>query len=113
MVVLSLTEGLTAIDPTTVVFHSEVPAGYTVVPRRMAEVKAITVTRETNLKGDKQVAVADAVASAYDVPLLNVPGFNNKSTEIRINFSGDLDGLKRQSLHRPGPKGHDPGKNAF
>ncbi|MEO7673600.1 MAG: hypothetical protein ABIU09_05930 [Pyrinomonadaceae bacterium] len=105
MVVLSPTEGLTTIDPKTVVFQSELPAGYTVVPRRTAEVKAVTVTRATNLKGDKQVAIAETVSSTYDVPLLNVPGFNNKSTEIRINFSGDLEGLKGKAYIDPGQKG--------
>lgn len=113
MVVLSPTEGITAIDPTTVVFHSEVPAGYTIVPRRESSVKAVVVTRATTPSGDKQVAVADTVASTYDVPLLNVPSFSTKTTEIRINFSGDLDGLKGKAYINSGQKGTTQVKMRF
>lgn len=82
MVVLSPTEGLTTFDPTTaVMFRSDVPAGYTIVPRRVV--------------GDtKAVAVAGTPASAYDVPMLNVHTFGDKTRELKIKFGGDLKGLE-------------------
>jgi hypothetical protein len=83
MLVLSPTEGLKTIDNTAVVFRSEVPKGYAVVP-----------TRITSTDSTKAIAVTDAVASTYDVPLLNVPAFGDNTTEIRIDFSGELAGLK-------------------
>lgn len=83
MLVLSPTEGMKTIDNTAVMFRSEVPQGYAVVP-----------TRVTSSGGTKAVAVTDTVGSTYDVPLLNVPSFANRTTEIRINFNGELAGLK-------------------
>ena len=80
MVVLSPNESMAAYDPTTSVFWSDVPKGYAIVPRRM--------TGDT-----KAVAVAVPAGSAYDVPLLGVPNFNNKTTEVRVNFNGELAGL--------------------
>ncbi len=79
MVVLSPTEGLTTIDPTTVVFQSELPTGYTVVPRRTSEVKAVTITR-----------TASPMPTAYDVPLLNVSSFGDKEKEVKLKFSDGL-----------------------
>jgi len=83
MLVLSPTEGLKTVDNTAVVFRSEVPAGYAVVP-----------TKITSTDGTKAVAVTDTVSSTYDVPLLNVPAFGTNTTEIRIDFGGELSGLK-------------------
>lgn len=81
MVVLSGTEGLTAFEPTTAAFWSEVPTGYAVVPRRKTG-------------DDKAVATAvRTAATAYDVPLLGVPTFGNDTTEVRVNFTGELRGL--------------------
>ena len=94
MLVLSPNEGMKAIDNTAVVFRSEVPQGYAVVP-----------TRVSSLDSTKAVAVSDTVGSTYDVPLLNVPGFANKTTEIRINFSGELEGLKGKAYIDAGKSG--------
>jgi hypothetical protein len=82
MVVLSPTEGLTTIDSTTaVMFRSDVPTGYTIVPRKVV--------------GDtKAVAVAGTAPSAYDVPMLNVHTFGDKTRELKIKFGGDLQGLE-------------------
>lgn len=80
MVVLSPNEGLTTVEPTSVAFWSEVPTGYAVVPRRMTS-------------DAKSVATAEPTDSAYDVPLLGVPAFNNKTAEVRVNFGGELRGL--------------------
>jgi len=82
MVVLSPNQGLTTIDPTTaVMFRSDVPSGYTIVPRRVV--------------GDTKAAgVPTAATSAYDVPVLNVPSFGDKTRELKIKFGGDLQGLE-------------------
>jgi hypothetical protein len=80
MVVVSPNEGLTTVEPTSMVFWSDVPAGYAVVPRRMTS-------------SAKAVATGEPASGAYDVPLLNVPSFNNKTAEVRVNFSGELQGL--------------------
>lgn len=91
MLVLSPTENLSAIDNnTSVSFRSAVPQGQAVVP-----------AGRTTSDGEKQVAVSDTVNSTYEVPLLNVPSFNNKTTEIRINFSGELMGLKGKAYIDP------------
>lgn len=91
MIVLSPTENLSAIDSnSTVMFRSAVPKGYAVVP-----------AGRTTPDGEKQVAVSDTVSSSYEVPLLNVPSFNNKTTEIRINFNGELQGLKGKAYIDP------------
>jgi len=83
MVVLSPTEGLTTYDPTTaVMFRSEVPAGYTVIPRKVAgDTKAVAVATTTSPSG-------------YNVPVLNVPSFGEKTRELKIKFAGDLNGLE-------------------
>lgn len=86
MVVLSPMEGLTAIDPTTVVFQSDVPAGYTVVPRQESAVKAVVIANP-----------APMTPAAYKVPLLNVPGFGDKEKEVKIKFGGDLSGLEAKA----------------
>lgn len=85
MLVLSPTEGLTSVGKdTTVAFRSAVPKGYAVVNNR-----------PTSSMGDeKQVANSQAVGSTYEVPLLGVSGFEKGETEIKVNFSGDLQGLK-------------------
>lgn len=85
MLVLSPTEGLTTVgSDTAVTFRSAVPKGYAIV-RNMT----------TTPTGDeKQVATSRGVNSAYNVPLLGVSGFEKGETEIRINFAGDLQGLK-------------------
>ncbi len=85
MLVLSPTEGLTTVaTDTPVVFRSSVPKGYAVVQN-----KPTVPTGD-----DKQVATSRAVTSTYNVPLLGVSGFKKGETEIRINFAGDLQGLK-------------------
>jgi hypothetical protein len=58
-----------------------VPRGYTIVPRRAV--------------GDtKARAVAMTNPSAYDVPVLNVPSFGEKTRELKIKFGDDLSGLE-------------------
>lgn len=79
MVILSPNETMATVEPTSMVFWSEVPAGYAVVPRR---IKSST----------KAVATAEPVDAAYDVPLLGIPAFKN-TTEVKVNFTGELQGL--------------------
>ncbi|MDQ3800310.1 MAG: hypothetical protein M3384_12730 [Acidobacteriota bacterium] len=94
MLVLSPNEGLTAFNTDTpVVFRSSVPAGYAVVPAAV-----------TSVSENKQVAVSTPVASTYEVPMLDVPKFS-KTAEIRINFTGDLAGLKGKAYISPTKKG--------
>jgi hypothetical protein len=94
MLVLSPNEGLTAFNTDTpVVFRSSVPAGYAVVPAAV-----------TSVSENKQVAVTTPVASTYEVPMLDVPKFS-KTAEIRINFTGDLAGLKGKAYISPTKKG--------
>lgn len=85
MLVLSPNEGVTTFsNDTPVAFRSAIPKGYAVVRNRP--------TVPTG--DDKQVAGSRAVGSTYNVPLLGIPTFEKGETEIRINFSGDLQGLK-------------------
>jgi hypothetical protein len=79
MVVLSPNETLTAVEPTSMVFWSDVPAGYAVVPRRITS-------------SSKAVATGQPTDSTYDVPLLGIPSFKN-TTEVRVNFVGELQGM--------------------
>lgn len=80
MIVLSPNEGITTVDAQTAAFRSDVPEGYAVVPRRR--------TADT-----KAVATAQPVTSAYDVPMLGIPAFGDDTTEVRMNFTGELRGL--------------------
>lgn len=82
MVVVSPNEGLTAIDTSTpIVFRSDVPQGYAIVPRRSGnDVKA--------------TGVAASTVSAYDVPLLNISTYDDKTRELKVKFAGDLTGLE-------------------
>jgi hypothetical protein len=92
MLVLSPNEGLTTFsNDVPVMFRSAVPTGYAVVP-----------TAVTSADGNKAVATSTEVASTYEVPLLNVPTFDrDKDKEIRINFTGDLSGLKGKAYLSP------------
>ncbi|HEV7646189.1 MAG TPA: hypothetical protein VGO50_19805 [Pyrinomonadaceae bacterium] len=84
MLVLSPVENMNTFDTSSAVsLTSALPTGYAVVPRAV-----------TSSEGSKQVATTEAVGSAYEVPLLNVPSFGDKTAEIRINFKGALSGLK-------------------
>jgi hypothetical protein len=88
MVVLAPTESMSSYDPTTVYYRSEVPQGYAIVPR----VQTSTL---------KAVASAEQVGSTYEVPLLGVPKMGGKTTEVRVKFSGDLQGLDGKAYLKP------------
>jgi len=92
MLVLSPNEGLTTIGgDTPVVFRSSVPQGYAVVGNRPSN----------SIEQTKQVAGSTPVSSTYEVPLLGVPSLGGKDTEIRIQFSGELQGLKGKAYIDP------------
>ena len=80
MLVVSPNEGLTAIEPTSVVFQSAVPTGYAVVPRRVSE--------------NRVAQVAGDVRFRYDVPMLRISTFPDTEREIKMKFSGELEGLE-------------------
>jgi len=85
MLVLSPSENMSTFDNTSsYAFRSSTPTGYAVVPRGPS----------SSMNDTKQIATSDSVASTYDVPMLGVPSFNGKTTEIRVNFNGELQGLK-------------------
>ena len=104
MLVLSPTEGLTTIGTdTTVAFRSAVPKGHAVVANRPS----------SPINDNKQVAASTPVNSTYEVPLLGVPSFNNKTTEIRVQFSGELEGLKGKAYIKPRKDGPSQIKMRF
>jgi len=90
MLVLSPTEGLTAIDTATPIFYrSALPSGYAVVPRRVSEKRVVAVA--------PSVINRDAAAGAYEVPLLNVGTFGDNEREVKMKFGGELDGLEAKA----------------
>ncbi|MDQ4120143.1 MAG: hypothetical protein M3209_01585 [Acidobacteriota bacterium] len=92
MLVLSPNEGLTTIgNDTPVVFRSAVPQGFAVVGNRPSN----------PIEETKQVAGSVPVSSVYEVPMLGIPSLGGKDTEIRIQFSGDLQGLKGKAYIDP------------
>lgn len=112
MLVVSPTEGLTAIDTdTSIIFRSAVPTGYAVVPvgdRFKGGDGNMNVEAKEN-----QRAVTSEVSTAYNVPLLNVPTFDNDTTEIDISFSGELEGLKGKAYIDPRKDGATQVKMRF
>jgi hypothetical protein len=95
MLVLSPTEGLTAIDTATPVFYrSALPSGYAVVPKRVSENRVVAVA--------PSVVSRDAAAPAYEVPLLNVSTFGDAEREVKLKFGGELDGLEAKAYVKRG-----------
>ena len=86
MLVVSPTEGLTAIDTATPIFYrSALPTGFAVVPRRVSENRVVKVAPAVIDRGDP---------FAYNVPLLNVSTFGDSEREVKMKFTGELDGLE-------------------
>ena len=86
MLVVSPTEGLTAIDTATPIFYrSSLPSGFAVVPRRVSENRVVKVAPTVVDRGE---------SFAYTVPLLNVGTFGDDEREVKMKFSGELDGLE-------------------
>jgi len=95
MLVLSPNGTLTAIDPANVILGSEVPSGFTVLPRGTVVSKTTTTTTTGTMTGGE-----------YDVPLLGVSSFGKDAKTVTTHFrSGDLAGLDATAhIHR-----HDDG----
>ena len=91
MLVVSPAQGLTGLTSSNVIFTSEVPTGYTVVPRRVMDAPVS--------------AVAGVSVVKYDVPLLNVPSFGQDARTVKLHFDGQYKGLDAKAhIHR-----HDKG----
>jgi len=85
MLVLSPTEGLTAIDTSTPVFYrSSLPSGFAVVPRRVSENRVVAVGP----------SVVNRDPAGYEVPMLNVGTFGDNEREVKMKFGGELTGLE-------------------
>jgi hypothetical protein len=93
MLVLSPEEGLTSVTSSNVILMSEVPPGFTVVPRSTV----VATTPITTATG-----VASSVITKYEVPLLNVPSWGEKAKTTTLHFeSGELKGLDATAhIHR-------------
>jgi len=94
MLVLSPNQGLTTYDTTTTyVYRSEVPQGYTVVPRGK-------VMRTQMTSSDAAMSVQDTSVT-YDVPMLNIRQYAGKETTLRLKFEGELNGLEAKAYVKP------------
>jgi hypothetical protein len=99
MLVLSPTEGLTAIDTATPVFYrSALPSGYAVVPKSVSEKRTVAVAPAV-INRDP---AALGEPAAYNVPLLNVGTFGDNEREVKMKFSGELDGLEGKAYIKRG-----------
>jgi hypothetical protein len=91
MLVLSPTEGLTAIDTATPVFYrSALPSGYAIVPRRVSETRVVQVAPSV-------ISRETTTTTSYDVPLLNVGTFGDSEREVKLKFGGELSGLEAKA----------------
>jgi len=95
MLVLSPNEGLNTIaTDTPVVFRSSVPQGFAVVPT------AVTSTTVGGIP-DRAVGTSVPVTSTYEVPMLGIPSFSGKTTELRFNYAAGMAGLKGKAYIKP------------
>jgi hypothetical protein len=104
MLVLSPTEGMTTYDPAgTYVFRSEVPAGYKVIPRR-------TVTKVSTISssgGMDTATTTTTTTSTYEVPMLGMTRYKDKTSEVKLKFGGDMKDLDAKAyLKNVGGKTH-------
>jgi hypothetical protein len=98
MLVLSPEANLTAFTPETkVVLRSAVPEGFAVIPLSSHGDKDGAVV------GERVTATSTAGATpAYNVPMLNIPGFRQGTdTEMKINFTGALEGTRANVFITP------------
>jgi hypothetical protein len=94
MLIAAPDAALTAYDPNTkVFFRSSVPEGFAVIPHTM------------HPTAEKVAATGAAVAtpaSAYTVPMLNIPAYEKgDDTKIKVNFSGALTGARANVFITP------------
>jgi hypothetical protein len=97
MLVASPEADLTAYNPETVYFRSAVPEGFAVIPHT------------TNPVGEKvgaSTAEVSTPASAYTVPMLNIPAYKKgDDTKMKVNFSGVLEGARANIFITPRKRG--------
>ncbi|HTH50883.1 MAG TPA: hypothetical protein VL501_03060 [Pyrinomonadaceae bacterium] len=96
MLVLSPNGTLTSLDRANVILGSDVPAGFTVIPRG-AEVVATTTTTTTTTTGGTMMTTTN-----YDVPLLGISSFGADAKTLTTHFrNGELAGLDATAhIHR-------------
>jgi len=93
MLVVSPTENLTTWEPTTsYYFRSEVPAGYKIVPRGTAMIRTNSGAVDT---------VVQTTSGTYDVPMLGWQKYHGKTTELKLNFAGEMSGLQAHAYLKP------------
>jgi hypothetical protein len=93
MLVASPEATLTTYDPNTkVFFRSAAPEGFAVIPHTV-------VPLGENVGA---TAVATTAASAYTVPMLNIPAFKKgDDTKIKVNFTGVMSGTRANVFIEP------------
>jgi hypothetical protein len=96
MLVLSPNGSLTTLDPANVILGSDVPTGFTVLPRAGTSTTTVTTTT-TTMPGGMM-----GTTSEYDVPLLHTSSFGKDAKTVTTHFrSGDLAGLDATAhIHR-------------
>lgn len=98
MLVLSPEGDLATITPqTNVLFRSAVPQGFAVVPL------ASYGERDGAPVAERVAATTTGGAtSGYNVPMLGIPGFRQGTdTHMKINFSGNLTGVRANAFIKP------------
>jgi len=93
MLVASPEATLTTYDPNTkVFFRSAAPEGFAVIPHTVAPVG----------ENVGATAVPTTEASAYTVPMLNIPAFKKgDDTKIKVNFTGAMSGTRANVFIEP------------
>lgn len=93
MLVASPEATLTTYDPNTkVFFRSVAPEGFAVIPHTVVPVG----------ENVGATAVATTEASAYTVPMLNIPAFKKgDETKIKVNFTGVMSGTRANVFIEP------------
>jgi hypothetical protein len=98
MLVLSPDQGMTRYEPSgTYVFRSEVPSGFTVVPRS----GATSVTTTTNSDSMAITTMTTTTPSTYNVPMLGIANYQGKKSDLHLNFGGELSGLEAHAYLKP------------
>jgi hypothetical protein len=98
MLIASPESSLTAYDPNTkIFFRSAVPQGFAVIPHTMSatgETVSATTTPGTT------------PASAYTVPMLNIPAFKKgDETKLKVDFTGAMSGARANIFIEPHKNG--------
>lgn len=76
--------------------------------------EAVTPPVDTQAVDNQKKSETNTVVSTYDVPLLGVSNFKqNKTSEVAINFNGELQGLKGKAYIKPNKDGSTQIKMRF